>query len=343
MSAIDLRSDTVTRPTPAMRRAIAEAEVGDDVFGDDPTVLALEKRCAELAGKDAALYVPSGTMANQLAVNVLTQPGNEVLLESESHIFLYEQGGIAANSGCLAHLVAGERGALDPAALVARLRPASDDHAAKLALVCVENTHNRAGGAIVPLAKLRAMADTAREHGVRVHLDGARLWNAAVASGVSIAEWAACADTAMMCFSKGLGAPVGSILVGGEGEIRQARRVRKRWGGGMRQAGILAAACLHALDHHVARLADDHARAKRLAAGMRMDGVEVGEPDTNIVIARLAAPLDPAKVLAELEKRGVRMVGFGAGRIRAICHLDVDDAGVEGAIGAFGEAVRSSR
>ncbi|MBP8136652.1 MAG: aminotransferase class I/II-fold pyridoxal phosphate-dependent enzyme [Candidatus Eisenbacteria bacterium] len=343
MSAIDLRSDTVTRPTPAMRRAIAEAEVGDDVFGDDPTVLALEKRCAELAGKAAALYVPSGTMANQLAVNVLTQPGNEVLLESESHIFLYEQGGIAANSGCLAHLVPGERGALDPAALVARLRPASDDHAAKLALVCVENTHNRAGGAIVPLAKLRAMADTAREHGVRVHLDGARLWNAAVASGVSIAEWAACADTAMMCFSKGLGAPVGSILVGGEAEIRQARRVRKRWGGGMRQAGILAAACLHALDHHVARLAEDHARAKRLAAGMRMDGVEVGEPDTNIVIARLAAPLDPAKVLAELEKRGVRMVGFGTGRIRAICHLDVDDAGVERAIGAFGEAVRASR
>ena len=343
MSAIDLRSDTVTRPTPAMRRAIAEAEVGDDVFGDDPTVLALEKRCAELAGKAAALYVPSGTMGNQLAVNVLTQPGNEVLLESESHVFLYEQAGIAANSGCLAHIVPGERGALDPAALVARLRPASDDHAAKLALVCVENTHNRAGGAIVPLQKLRAMADVAREHGVRVHLDGARLWNAAVASGVSVAEWAACADTVMMCFSKGLGAPVGSILVGGEAEIRQARRVRKRWGGGMRQAGILAAACLHALDHHVARLADDHARAKRLAAGMRMDGVEVGEPDTNIVIARLAAPLDPAKVLAELEKRGVRMVGFGAGRIRAICHLDVDDAGVEAAIGAFGEAVRSSR
>lgn len=343
MSAIDLRSDTVTRPTSAMRRAIAEAEVGDDVFGDDPTVLALEKRCAELAGKAAALYVPSGTMGNQLAVNVLTQPGNEVLLESESHVFLYEQAGIAANSGCLAHIVPGERGALDPAALVARLRPASDDHAAKLALVCVENTHNRAGGAIVPLQKLRAMADVAREHGVRVHLDGARLWNAAVASGVSVAEWAACADTAMMCFSKGLGAPVGSILVGGEPEIRQARRVRKRWGGGMRQAGILAAACLHALDHHVARLADDHARAKRLAAGMRMDGVEVGEPDTNIVIARLAAPLDPGKVLAELEKRGVRMVGFGTGRIRAICHLDVDDAGVEGAIGAFGEAVRSSR
>ncbi len=300
MSAIDLRSDTVTRPTPAMRRAIAEAEVGDDVFGDDPTVLALEKRCAELAGKAAALYVPSGTMANQLAVNVLTQPGNEVLLESESHIFLYEQGGIAANSGCLAHVVPGERGALDPAALVARLRPASDDHAAKLALVCVENTHNRAGGAIVPLAKLRAMADTAREHGVRVHLDGARLWNAAVASGVSIAEWAACADTAMMCFSKGLGAPVGSILVGGEAEIRQARRVRKRWGGGMRQAGILAAACLHALDHHLARLAEDHARVafawwdSARAGSARSATSTWTTPGSNAPSERSARPCVPA-------------------------------------------------
>ncbi len=343
MSAIDLRSDTVTRPTPAMRRAIAEAEVGDDVFGDDPTVLALERRCAELAGKPAALYVPSGTMGNQLAVHVLTRPGDAVLLESESHIFLYEQAGIAANSGCLAHVVPGVRGALDPAALVGAVRPAGDDHAARLALVCLENTHNRAGGAIVPLETLLAMAEAARAHGARVHLDGARLWNAAVASGVSIARWAACADTVMMCFSKGLGAPVGSILVGGEAEIRQARRVRKRWGGGMRQAGILAAACLHALDHHVERLADDHARAKRLAAGLRGDGVTVEEPDTNIVIARLDAPLDPAKVLAELEKRGVRMVGFGPGRIRAICHLDVDDAGVERAAGAFAEAVRAIR
>ena len=342
-SAVDLRSDTVTRPTAAMRRAIAEAEVGDDVFGDDPTVLALERRCAELSGKAAALYVPSGTMGNQLALNVLTAPGDAVLLEAESHIFLYEQAGIAANSGCLAHVVTGERGAVDPAAIAAAVRPASDDHAARLALVCLENTHNRAGGAIVPLAKLHATADAARAAGARVHLDGARLWNAAVASGVSVAEWAACADTVMMCFSKGLGAPVGSILVGGEAEIRRARRVRKRWGGGMRQVGVLAAACLHALDHHVERLAEDHARARRLAAGLRSDGVTVGEPDTNIVIATLAAPLDPAKVLGELEKRGVRMVGFGPGRIRAICHLDIDDAGVERAIGAFAEAVRAAR
>ncbi len=338
-SIVDLRSDTVTRPTPAMRRAIAEAVVGDDVLGDDPTVQELERRCAALAGKEAALFVPSGTMGNQLAVHALTTPGDEVLLEAESHVFLYEQGGMAANSGCLAHVVRGERGALAPEALLATLR-GEDEHVARVTLVCVENTHNRAGGAIVPLATLHAMAGTARARGVKVRLAGARLWNASVASGVPLADWAACADTVMMCFSKGLGAPVGSILVGAADVIRGARRTRKRWGGGMRQVGILAAACLHALEHHVDRLADDHARAKRLAAGLRAaQGVTVAEPDTNIVIAELAPPLQVPAVLAALEARGVRMVGFGAGRIRAICHLDVDDAGVERATRAFAEVV----
>lgn len=338
----DLRSDTVTRPTAAMRRAIAEAVVGDDVFGDDPTVIELEQRCAAIAGKEASLYLPSGTMANQIAVNVLTTPGDEVLLEEQSHIFLYEQGGMASTSGCLAHTVSGERGAISVAAFEAALRPA-DDHAARLSLLCVENTHNRAGGAIVPLPQMQALATAARARGVRVHLDGARLWNASVASGVSMAQWAACADTVMMCFSKGLGAPIGSMLAGEAPVIRQARRVRKRLGGGMRQAGLLAAACLHALDHHVERLAEDHARARLLAAGMRVAGVTVDEPDTNIVIARLDAPLDPAVVLAAMETRGVRMVPFGAGRIRAICHLDVDDAGVARAIAAFTEAVAGAK
>ncbi len=338
--AVDLRSDTITRPTPAMRRAIAEADVGDDVFGDDPTVNELENRCAALAGKEAALYVPSGTMGNQLAVHSLTSPGDEVLLEQEAHIFLYEQGGMAANSGCLAHVVRGEKGVLPVDALTGAIRNAdADDHVARVSLVCVENTHNRAGGAIVPLAALRALRSAARERNVRVHLDGARLWNASVASGVPIADWAGCADTAMMCFSKGLGAPVGSILVGDAGVIRAARRTRKRWGGGMRQVGILAAACLHALDHHVARLAEDHARAKRLAAGLRVPGVTVADPDTNIVIATLAPPHEPARVLAALEARGVRMVGFGPGRIRAICHLDVDDAGIERAIATWREVL----
>jgi len=339
LPVVDLRSDTVTRPTPAMRRAIAEAVVGDDVFGDDPTVIELERRCAELSGKEAAVFVPSGTMGNQLAVCCHTSFSDEVLLEAESHIFLYEQGGMAANSGCLAHIVPGVRGALAPEQLIAALRD-EDQHAARLSLVCVENTHNRAGGVVVPLASLRAMHRAAHARGVRVHLDGARLWNASVAAGVSVAEWAACADSAMMCFSKGLGAPVGSILVGPGEFIAKARRVRKRWGGGMRQAGVLAAACVYALDHHVARLADDHARAKRLAAGFAgVPGVSVIEPETNIVIATLATPHDPAVVLERLKARGVWMVGFGTGRLRAICHLDIDDAAVERAITAFGEAI----
>jgi threonine aldolase len=287
---VDLRSDTVTRPTPAMRRAIAEAVVGDDVFGDDPTVIALEQRVAALAGKEAALYVPSGTMGNQLAVHVLTRPADEVLLEAESHIYYYEQGGIATNSGCLAHPIKGERGVLPLEAVVAALR-GEDDHIARVTLVCMENTHNRAGGAIVPLDRMRALAALARERGLAVHLDGARLWNASVATGIPIAEWAACADTVQMCFSKGLGAPIGSILVGSAAHIRAARRARKRWGGGMRQVGILAAACLHALDHHVARLADDHARAKRLADGLAgLPGVQIVAPDTNIVFLDLAPP-----------------------------------------------------
>ena len=339
LSVVDLRSDTVTRPTPAMRRAIAEAVVGDDVFGDDPTVIELERRCAELSGKEAAVFVPSGTMGNQLAVCCHTRFSDEVLLETESHIFLYEQGGMAANSGCLAHIVPGVRGALAPEQLTAALRD-EDQHAARLSLVCVENTHNRAGGVVVPLASLRAMHSAAHARGVRVHLDGARLWNASVAAGVSVAEWAACADSAMMCFSKGLGAPVGSILVGSGEFIAKARRVRKRWGGGMRQAGVLAAACVYALDHHVARLADDHARAKRLAAGFAsVPGVSVIEPETNIVIATLAHAHDPAVVLERLKAHGVWMVGFGTGRLRAICHLDIDDAAVERAITAFSEAV----
>ena len=339
-STVDLRSDTVTKPTQAMRRAMAEAEVGDDVFGDDPTVIALEQRIATLAGKESALFVPSGTMGNQLAVHVLTKPADEVLLEAESHIFYYEQGGIAANSGCLAHPVRGERGTLPLEPLVAALRD-DDDHVARVTLVCAENTHNRAGGSVVPLARLRELAAMARERRLRVHLDGARLWNAHVATGVSIADYAACADTLMMCFSKGLGAPVGSILTGPAELIRAARRARKRWGGGMRQVGILAAACLHALDHHVARLADDHARARRLAEGFaEAAGARVIAPDTNIVFVDLDSPAPDAKtVVARLMDRGVRMSAYGPRRVRAIAHLDVDDAGIERAVAAFREVL----
>ena len=338
--SVDLRSDTVTRPTAAMRRAIAEAEVGDDVFGDDPTVIELEARMAKLTGKEAALFVPSGTMGNQLAVHVLTRPSDEVLLEAQSHIYYYEQGGMAANSGCLANPVHGERGVLPMDALVRALR-AADDHVARVTLVCAENTHNRAGGAVVPLARLQELGSMARSRSLKLHLDGARLWNAHVATGVSLADWAATADTVMMCFSKGLGAPVGSILVGSAEHVRAARRVRKRWGGGMRQSGILAAACLYALDHHIARLAEDHARARRLAAGFaEAPGVSVATPETNIVIVDLMDGAPEARTVVDaLEQRGVRTVPFGPRRVRAIAHLDVDDAGVEHAIVAFREVL----
>jgi threonine aldolase len=337
--AVDLRSDTVTRPTPGMRRAIAEAVVGDDVFGDDPTVQELERRIARETGKEAALYVPSGTMGNQLAIRSLTQRGDEVLLEADSHIVLWEQGGVAANSGCLARTVHGERGALAPADIEAAISDHADDHVARLSLVCLENTHNRAGGVIVPLERMRAVAQAAHAHGLAVHLDGARLWNASVARGIPIAEWAAPADTVMMCFSKGLGAPIGSILAGKAQVIAQARRVRKLWGGGMRQVGILAAACLYALDHHVARLADDHRRAQALAAGFAVaPGAKAPTPDTNLVYVHLDEALDPAALLARLESRGVRMSQYGPRLLRAATHLDVDDRGIERAIGAFQEA-----
>ncbi len=337
---VDLRSDTVTRPTAGMRRAIAEAEVGDDVFGDDPTVQQLEQRVAREAGKEAALFVTSGTMGNQLAIRVLTERGDEVLLEDESHIFLYEQGGLAANSMCLARAVRAERGALAAEAIESALRE-PDDHVALLTLVCLENTHNRAGGAVVPLERLRAVAAAARARGVRVHLDGARLWNASVATGIPIADWAAAADTVMMCFSKGLGAPVGSILAGPAALVRRARRVRKLWGGGMRQVGILAAACLYALDHHVARLSDDHRRARSLAAGLAAaPGVAVVEPETNILYIRLEHhALEPRAILAGLEARGVRMSRYGPKLLRAVTHLDVDDRGITRAVEAFHDVV----
>lgn len=339
---VDLRSDTVTRPTPAMREAIARAVVGDDVLGDDPTVQELERRVARLTGHEAALYVASGTLGNQLAIHVQTRPGDEVLVGAESHVFLNEQGGIAANSGCLAHPVAAPHGRLPVEALTAALRDHADDHVARLSLVCLENTHNLGSGAIVPLEHLRAMRAAARARGVRVHLDGARLWNASVATSVPIATWAAEADTVMMCFSKGLGAPVGSVLAGEGDVIARARRARKRWGGAMRQAGVLAAACLHALDHHVSRLADDHARARRLAAGFAAaEGVRVEAPDTNIVFAELPAGAPGAAVVQQrLEERGVRMFAIGSRRLRAVVHLDVDDAGIERAIEAFAAVMR---
>ena len=341
---IDLRSDTVTRPTPGMRRAMAEAVVGDDVFGDDPTVQDLQRRVAEIAGKPAALFVPSGTMGNQLAVHGHTQPGDEVLLDAESHIVLYEQGGVSANSGCVPRTVTTERGVMEVSALEAAIRDHSDEHVSRLALVCLENTHNRHGGAVVPLERLQAIAAAARARGIRVHLDGARLWNAEAATGVPIREWAAATDSVMMCFSKALGAPIGSILVGEAEWIHRARRLRKRWGGGMRQVGILAAACLYALDHHRDRLREDHARARALAARLaEAPGVSVRTPETNIVFADLEHPaLDRNRLRDALHERGVMVWPFGARRLRLMTHLDVSDADLETAATAFLSAVEDA-
>ena len=329
---IDLRSDTVTRPTPAMREAMARAEVGDDVFDDDPTLHALQDRVAALLGKEAALFVVSGTMGNQLAVRSQVAHGQEVLLERECHIFNYEAGGAAAISGAQMNPLTGTRGALEPAQVEGAIR-GPDYHNPPTRLLCLENTHNRAGGAVIPLDRLKATALAAQHRGLRVHLDGARLWNASVATGVPLDRWAEPFDTVMMCFSKGLGAPVGSILAGDREVIKRARNLRKMFGGGIRQGGVLAAACLYALDHHIERLADDHRRAKRLAelvqgaAGLTADPSKV---DTNIVLFEITDPsLTSEQAVARLRERGLWMVPFGPRTLRAIAHLDVDDAAIE--------------
>jgi threonine aldolase len=342
---IDLRSDTVTRPTPAMREAMAGAEVGDDVFGDDPTINLLQERVAALTGKEAALFVVSGTMGNQLALRSQVSHGDEILVEHESHIFLYESGAPAALSGAHVHLLQSALGVLDPAQVVAAVRP-PDDHNAPLRLLCLENTHNRAGGTIVPLERLTALAETAHAHGLRVHLDGARLWNASVATGIPIARWAEPVDTVMMCFSKGLGAPVGSILAGPQETIRRARRFRKMYGGGVRQGGVLAAACLHALDHHVDRLADDHRRARRLgelAAGVSGLGVDPSRVETNILFIELEGTewTAPAAVEA-LRERNVWLSAYGPSTLRAVTHLDVNDEEIERAGGILAEVLSAS-
>jgi threonine aldolase len=329
---IDLRSDTVTRPTPAMRQAMANAEVGDDVFDDDPTLHLLQERVADLLGKEAALFVVSGTMGNELAVGTQTRPGDEILLERECHIFNYECGGPAVLAGVQTNPLTGVRGALEPAQVAASVR-GPDYHNPPTRLLCLENTHNRAGGAVIPLERLAHTARAGTERGLKVHLDGARLWNASVATGIALARWAEPFDTVMMCFSKGLGAPVGSILAGERDLIARARVMRKRLGGGIRQGGVLAAACLYALDHHVERLADDHRRARRLAEliqgtpGIDADPARV---DTNILMFDLTDPSATAEAAAQtLRQRGLWIAAYGPRRLRAVTHLDVDDAAIE--------------
>jgi threonine aldolase len=333
----DLRSDTVTRPTPAMRQAMATAEVGDDVFGDDPTVNLLQTEVASLLGKEAALLVPSGTMSNQIALLSQTRPGQQVVLEAGAHIYRYEAGAPAALSGVQITPVEGDGGALSWEQIEAALNP-DDLHAAPPALICLENTHNRAGGRVFPQHLVQAIGRGAHARNLSVHLDGARLWNAHVATGLSLAELAAPVDTVSVCFSKALGAPVGSVLVGDAATIARARRYRKMLGGGMRQAGILAAACRHALVHHLPRLAEDHVRARRLAAALANPLLSLDhEVQTNIVILRVAPPATAAALLAFLASRQILGVGFGPGRVRLVPHLDIDDQALAAVVVALND------
>ena len=321
--SIDLRSDTVTRPTEAMRRAMAEADVGDDVYGEDPTINALEERVAALMGHEAALFVPSGTMGNQIGMRLVCEPGQEVLCDADAHVVTYEMGAAAAIFGISTRTVVSNGGRLDAQQLIGQVRPKTDWHLTATAAIAVENSHNRGGGLVQPLGELQRLWDWSREAGVAVHLDGARIWNASIASGVPLSTYGRLADTASVCFSKGLGAPVGSVLVASAERIATGRLWRKRLGGGMRQAGVLAAAALYALDHNIARLAEDHEHAQLLAKRL---GADPSTVETNMVVLDgVEAPL-----VAEAAKaRGVLVSQVSASRIRLVTHLDVDRAGIE--------------
>ncbi|MBA2344556.1 MAG: aminotransferase class I/II-fold pyridoxal phosphate-dependent enzyme [Rubrobacter sp.] len=343
---IDLRSDTVTRPTDGMRRAMLEADVGDDVFGEDPTINRLEEYVAALLGKEAAIYAPSGTMTNQIGVFVNTQRGDEVLLHEGAHVFNYEGGAPALLSGVQVRTLPGEGGVIPPDALREAIRP-ENVHFPRQRLLCLENTHNRAGGKVFPLEDFAAVSEAARDHGLKVHLDGARLFNAQAATGIPAREWCAHADTVSVCSSKGLGAPVGSLLAGDGETILGARRARKAFGGGMRQAGIIAAGSLYAFEHHIGRLPEDHERASKLADGLRDSGYTVAPPETNIVLVESEDPtglieaLGRAGVLATL---GTMPASGRPGTVRLCTHLDVDDEAVEDAVEAAAQvAVANAR
>jgi threonine aldolase len=337
----DFRSDTLTRPTPGMRAAMAAAEVGDDVYGDDPTVNKLQQRLAEMLGKEAALFVPSGTMSNLIGVRLHCRPGDALICEAESHVFFYEQGGYAQVNGVAVWPLHGQAGVLEIEQLETVVIR-EDPHSARVRLLCLENTHNRGGGRIQPYENIEALCNWAKSRYLRTHLDGARLWNAAVATGIPLAKWARQFDTVNVCFSKGLGAPVGSALAGPAELIREAVRHRKLFGGGMRQAGILAAAALYAIDNQMERLADDHDRARKLAEGLRqVPGVHVDEVDTNLVYFHLApGRLTAAELNSRLCARGVLMHATARYALRAVTHMDVGAEDVDRAIEAVAAEVK---
>lgn len=340
---VDLRSDTVTRPTAEMRAAMMAAEVGDDVYGEDPAVLELEAETARALGKDAAVFTPSGTMANQIAILLHTRPGDSVICEEGAHVHVFEAGGGAALAGVQFDLVPlAER--MSDAAIEARFR-AEELHAATTTLLCVENTHNRAAGRVLAAREMARIAARGRALRLRTHCDGARLWNAAVATGESERELVAGYDTVAVCFSKGLGAPVGSAIAGPVEAMARARKLRKRLGGGMRQAGVLAAAALYGLRSR-ARLADDHRRAATLARGLkelsspgRVLDVQISDPPTNMLYWRLEG-VDGDALARALARRGVRMLHVGSDWLRAVTHLEITDSGIERALEALRSTIR---
>ena len=339
---VDLRSDTVTKPSPGMRQAMAEAEVGDDVFHEDPSVNRLEEMVAALYGKDAALYVASGTMANQIAIRAQTHHGDEIIMERTSHPFNSEAGALAALAGVQVNLIDGQHGIMDVEQIRAVVRTPNVHHA-PTALICLENTHNRGGGSIWPLENIRAIREFARSVSVPLHLDGARLMNACVATGLTPKDYAQYFDSCTLCLSKGLGAPVGSLVIGSKEFMTKAHRFRKQFGGGMRQAGILAAAGIYALEHNVERLAEDHLNAKRLARGIAdIDGldIDVNAVVTNILYFDVRRPgLTVSTLLERLKTAGVLMLGTGPNSIRAVTHLDVSKEGIERAVEVLRQVV----
>ncbi|MCA9284787.1 MAG: aminotransferase class I/II-fold pyridoxal phosphate-dependent enzyme [Phycisphaerales bacterium] len=343
--AIDLRSDTVTRPTKAMLSAMIAAEVGDDVLGDDPTVIELEAKIAQMLGKESACFVPSGTMANQTAIRALTEPGDEIVAHGDSHIIHYESGAPAALSGCGVFPLQGAGGQFGVEDVVAAIR-SPQVYMPRSRLLVVENTHNRGGGTVWPLDRFSLVCDAARRHGLSVHLDGARLFNACVAALCRPVDYARHADTVSICFSKGLGAPVGSAVVGTSATIHRVRRFRKMFGGAMRQSGLLAAAAIHALDHHIERLADDHAHARRLGNGITaIEGlaIDLASVQTNMVFFEVERELGTAARFCELlSEHGVNMLPMGPQRVRAVTHLDVTGEQIERALGAIADVVAQS-
>ena len=334
---IDLRSDTVTRPTPGMLDAMMHARLGDDVLGDDPTVQALESHVADLFGHEAGVLCPSGTMTNQIAIHVHTRPGDEVLCEEGAHVYRYEGGGMMANSGCSVKHLPADRGRFTAEAVAWAVNDRTQDYLANTSLVVVENTVNRGGGAVWDIAEARRIRNTCDAQGLKMHLDGARIFNALEVEGTDARQWGALFDSVSICLSKGLGAPVGSVLIGPAPFIAQARRVRKRFGGGMRQAGLLAAAGLYALEHHIARLVEDHDRARSIAEVLSVSNgcARVLPVHTNIIIYDLAAGSDAKAHVAALAAHGVHCFAIGPDQVRMITHLDIDDAAVDATITAL--------